>query len=401
MAFPIEFDDPDTERATTLEWIGKRANAMGVTRLANITGLDIVGIPVFVAVRPSSRSLSVAQGKGETFWQAKISALMEAAEGYHAERIEQPIVLASRAELNDSCLVADITQFPTAEGFSPQPNRQIFWIRGWELIAEQEVWIPYDLVSTAYTVEMTENYSGLYATTTGLAAGKSIGDAIDHGLREVIERDATLLHLLSTRPAQDRNRILVDSISSQGAIKLLRKFQKSGIFVAVWEVTSDVGIPCFYSVIADQPYQQIGNCFFAAGSGCDLDKDRALVASLLEAAQSRLTVISGAREDLSRDWYSTKMHHEFVQRYDALNSATGQRKFSDITSHCAFSPEDRLQLMVAKLISRGFRQVIVVNLSRSDLQIPVVKVIVPGMEVALDEEGSRSGASMTRRSRQM
>jgi ribosomal protein S12 methylthiotransferase accessory factor len=39
---------------------------MGVTRIANVTGLDRIGIPVAIAVRPNSRSVSVAQGKGQT-----------------------------------------------------------------------------------------------------------------------------------------------------------------------------------------------------------------------------------------------------------------------------------------------------------------------------------------------
>jgi len=57
---------------------------MGITRLGNITGLDRIGIPVAVAVRPNSRSVSVSQGKGLELAQAMASALMEACEGFHA-----------------------------------------------------------------------------------------------------------------------------------------------------------------------------------------------------------------------------------------------------------------------------------------------------------------------------
>ena len=62
---------------------------MGITRLANITGLDRIGIPVAIAVRPNSRSVSVSQGKGYDLPQAMASALMEACEGFHAEEIGQ------------------------------------------------------------------------------------------------------------------------------------------------------------------------------------------------------------------------------------------------------------------------------------------------------------------------
>ena len=61
------------------------AQALGVTRLSNITGLDSIGIPVVVACRPNSRGLATAQGKGIDLAAAKASALMEAVERQQAE----------------------------------------------------------------------------------------------------------------------------------------------------------------------------------------------------------------------------------------------------------------------------------------------------------------------------
>ena len=83
-----------------------KANAVGklagITRLANVTGLDRVGVPVVMAVRPNSRSLSVFQGKGLTLELAKISALMEALETFHAESLRLPLRLSTRSDLR-SC----------------------------------------------------------------------------------------------------------------------------------------------------------------------------------------------------------------------------------------------------------------------------------------------------------
>jgi YcaO-like protein with predicted kinase domain len=381
----------------TLAWLGERIGAMGISRLANITGLDVIGLPVFVAVRPASRSLSVAQGKGQTVCEAKVSALMEAAESFHAERVEQPLLLASQSEFGQSSAFVELAQFPAAEGYCPQATQQILWVRGWEIISEQQMWVPYDLVSTAYTVEMTENYSGLYATTTGLAAGVSVSDAIDHGLREVVERDATLLHLLSGQNSRNRRRIRLNSISKPGAIALLQRFRSNGIFVAIWEVTSDIEIPCFFCVIAAEPNQYGEHNFFAGGAGCDPDKDRALIAALTEAAQSRLTTISGAREDLDLDRYNLQLNTEFLAEYDALRSSEGDHTFAAIVSYGGLTLEGRLQLMADKLSAKGLKQIIVVNLTNEEINIPVVKIIVPGMEVALEAVGSIPGTSMTRR----
>ena len=55
---------------------------MGITRIANVTGLDCIGVHVAQAIRPNSRSLAVSQGKGLTLAAAKASALMESIEAY-------------------------------------------------------------------------------------------------------------------------------------------------------------------------------------------------------------------------------------------------------------------------------------------------------------------------------
>lgn len=69
--------------------------AMGITRIANVTGLDSIGIPVVMVCRPNSRSLSVSQGKGLDLPLAKVSGLMETVEQYHAERIHLPLKFGS------------------------------------------------------------------------------------------------------------------------------------------------------------------------------------------------------------------------------------------------------------------------------------------------------------------
>src|SRR4026207_1591489 len=67
----------------------------GITRLADVTGLDWIGQPVYQAVRPNPRNLSGSPGKGLTRAQAKVSALRESLESLHAEQVEQPTVRAT------------------------------------------------------------------------------------------------------------------------------------------------------------------------------------------------------------------------------------------------------------------------------------------------------------------
>src|SRR5207244_5110666 len=83
----------------TLRKVRPLMPVMGITRIANVTGLDCIGIPVVMVCRPNSRALAVAQGKGLDLDAAKASGLMESVEAYHAERITLPLKLASQEEL--------------------------------------------------------------------------------------------------------------------------------------------------------------------------------------------------------------------------------------------------------------------------------------------------------------
>src|ERR1700742_693684 len=82
--------------AHTLARVQPLLATMGITRVANVTGLDTIGIPVVMVCRPNARSLSVSQGKGLTLDAAKASGLMESIELYHAETITLPLKLATR-----------------------------------------------------------------------------------------------------------------------------------------------------------------------------------------------------------------------------------------------------------------------------------------------------------------
>ena len=74
----------------------------GITRVGEITGLDRVGIPVWIAVRPNARTLSVSQGKGLDDTAAKVSAAMEALEIAHAEQPQLPLRYATASEIATS-----------------------------------------------------------------------------------------------------------------------------------------------------------------------------------------------------------------------------------------------------------------------------------------------------------
>ena len=80
----------------TVAHAGRFAHALGITRVADVTRLDTIGLPVVVVHRPNVRSLSVSQGKGVSLAAAKASGLMEAIELYFGARANLALLLVGR-----------------------------------------------------------------------------------------------------------------------------------------------------------------------------------------------------------------------------------------------------------------------------------------------------------------
>jgi YcaO-like protein with predicted kinase domain len=118
----------------TLERVQPLARAMGITRIANVTGLDTIGIPVVMVCRPNSRSLAVSQGKGVELTSAKASGLMESVESYHAESIANPLKLASYEELRYTHRVVDVETLPRISVSLFHPYLRLLWMGGYDLL---------------------------------------------------------------------------------------------------------------------------------------------------------------------------------------------------------------------------------------------------------------------------
>src|SRR5258708_9957373 len=101
-----------TAPSETVAQMRKWMPFMGITRIANLTGLDRIGIPVVAVYRPNSRSISVSQGKGANLAAAQASGLMESIEAYHAENINLPLRLASYRDTSRLVPTTNPSRFP-------------------------------------------------------------------------------------------------------------------------------------------------------------------------------------------------------------------------------------------------------------------------------------------------
>jgi ribosomal protein S12 methylthiotransferase accessory factor len=350
---------------------------MGITRLADVTGLDRIGLPVFMAVRPNSRSLSVAQGKGVTRDAAVASALMEAVESWHCERVEVPLVYDSYASLSKRARTIEATRLPVIKGNVFEPSSPLLWAEAAEVATDEPVWVPFECISTNF-VKPQRAGATFIASTNGLASGNHRLEAIVHGLCELIERDAYALWLARGASKQVGTQLNLSTVRDDSVQDLLSRLSAAAMLVAVWDMTADAGVPAFYCEIVDDPHTPrwatIGVC---PGTGCHLDAVVALLRAVTEAVQSRLTYISGSRDDMFD--YETAANLDDVRATAELAQRPADKAFSDVDlSRETF--EDDVTLLSGALAGIGVEDVAVVDLTRSEIGIPVVKVLAAGLE---------------------
>lgn len=365
----------------TLAKVTPLLGAFGITRVANVTGLDTVGIPVVMVNRPNSRSLAVSQGKGTSLAAAKASAVMESIEAWHAERVQLPLRHGSYEDLRYALPLVDPALLPCHVDSLYTPHAQMLWAEGTNLKDGTGCWVPYEMVHTNYTLPLPTGHGCFQATSNGLASGNHWIEAVLHGLCEVIERDARTLWNLLPEATQEETRVDLETVADPTCRALLAKFARAGVAVGVWDMTADTGVPTFLARIVQTSSGGQNSVRPASGYGTHLVPAIALSRALTEAAQSRLTFISGARDDMGREEYEHFLSEQEQERWLArIQLGPLLRDFNAIQGWRGQSLRDDLAELRARLARVGIEDVIVVDLSRPEIGIPVVRVIVPGLE---------------------
>lgn len=367
----------------TVDRVRALTPVFGITRLANITGLDHIGLPVVSAARPNSRSLAVALGKGLDLAAARASALMEAVELYHAEHITLPLKLTSYEELRYTHSVVAPATLPRATETPFDPYVPIHWIEGADLLRGDRVWVPYQLVHTNYTLALRSTRAGFVATSNGLASGNHWLEAVGHGVCELVERDAMTLWYLGDEAARARTRLDLDSVTDPDARAVLDRYAQADVSVGVWEITSDVGIPAFLCRIVDRVDNPARRLCAGEGMGCHLARPIALLRALTEAAQSRLAWISGARDDCLPETYAAMADPAVSDEVRAGLAAPGPRRPFVGLSWEGDDLADEAAWVLSRVAAAGLDRVVVVDLTRPEFGLPVVRVIIPGLEPML------------------
>lgn len=359
----------------TLAFVRPKLAQIGITRIARVTGLDHVGIPVSMAVRPTSRNLSVSQGKGYTPLLADVSAVMESIEFHHAEAPAPAALTGRYGALADRYPLIDPGRFVT--GWFPRVEQDpvLDWAEAEELLASERAYIPRVLLNFDQTAQGAQS-ARLFVSTNGLASGNTLAEATCHSLYEIIERDAAAMW--EAQDDRGRDACEVDITTIDGPVcSLLERFEAAELRVRIWEATSRVGVPTFVCHVRGKTELRGLGTFI--GMGTHHCRDVALSRAVTEAAQSRLTVISGSRDDNFPEEYQRQ---RITADYQLPPSPPRLRPWSACTAaSVAPSFDDNLDDLLRRLRDAGYDAVLRVDHTRPELDIPVVHCFVPGMQV--------------------
>jgi oxazoline/thiazoline synthase len=331
-------------------------------------------------------------GKGASAVEAQVGALCEAVERYCGTRCgDEPVVRASYRGLGfpavhpAACMLFDERQYAgrarwnaTCAPFHhvPEPfdeDAVIEWTPVWSLLTGERRLLPTAMLY--YSPRGVPQHPSLFADSNGSAAGSSLEDAIIHGFLELVERDAVALwwYNRTRQPMVD-----LESFGDPWLARLPAQYRRMRRELWVLDVTSDLGIPVMAAVSrrVDKPAEDI-----LLGFGAHPDPRVAARRAVGELGQLLPSVI-GARPDgtgyaadphLNRWWTHATVHNQPYLRPDPcqpVHTASGYSYRSSTTLNLDF---------IYRAARRAGLDVLVLDQTRPDINMPVVKVVVPGL----------------------
>ena len=224
----------------------------------------------------------------------------------------------------------------------PYNDESLYWIKGRNCNGDP-VYVPAQAVFLFCNLDEPSLFSSL--GSTGLAAGNTPAEAKLSGLLEVIERDADGVIPFDPRRCFE---LYTDNPYLQ---PLFQAYREKGIAIGFQDITSEFGIPAYRCFVKD-PKGQI-----VQGTGAHLDGRKAVISALTETA------------------------YPFPSGPPSAPGPKGlpRRRFEDLPNFDTNCSARNLKLVNDRLQAYGFEP-IYVDLTRSDIEIPVFRALVPGLE---------------------
>ncbi len=370
---------------------------VGLTRVAELTGLDWVGIPVWMAVRPNSYSLTVSQGKGVLSAEARIGAAMESLEAYVAERAA---LVTKRASYNELLAQGEKAlnplELPRLQEALYTHDKELLWAQGEDLFSGEAVWAPQATVNLDFRPQAGE-LETFMRSSNGLASGSRLPEATYHALLELIERDAWTL-FMDTVPQQEwvKCQIDLETLEYHPLKELIAKIDAARLKVHIINVSQDIAPYTFTAFLfeEDNCYRPLSqrSCFF--GSGTHHNPYHAMCRAVTEAIQGRLTLISGVRDDITRSKYENNFTAFFWKALDEYFVPRGRSCIDGRTLKQFGQPtvEEDIAFALNELKKAGINQAVGYRLTMPFLPLEVVRLVIPKLETAFHISGVTRGA---------
>ena len=395
----------------TLQKVVSLSKKIGITRLADITDMDVLRIPNYSAVLPGTEDyIWVYSGKGPTKDHAKASALMESIERYSSLPAggERNFIRASYNDLSRSHRVLHPDEIVEPTRFEYRNDMLMDFLPGFDIANNsEEVMVPASIALFRYNPKAPAVNPFSYFHTNGLASGNVMEEAICHSLCEIIERDAmsvaelrasaipfhilrSVIHALNASGIQTGSMqadrfvddpgvfpdVDISEVEFEPVRNIVRKFHEAEIPLIIKDITSDVGIPTFNASSIEWVTHDYG--YLAEGHGTHPDARIALMRAITEVSQTRAANIQGARDDLRKIRYGENNTDD--KRAWQFMSSSRKIKFSEVKTYFHEDILDDINFILNRLRSVGLGRAIVVDLTNPELAIPVVRTIVPGLE---------------------
>ncbi|MCE1058438.1 TOMM precursor leader peptide-binding protein [Pseudomonas alloputida] len=337
-------------------------------------------------------------GKGITDAQARVSALCEAIERYSGEYSgNEYYVKSSMNEAKfptihpNQCMLYSDQQFKDRDIWNSKasrfnkvpeyfdPTEEIHWTPLWSLSKQSQTYFPTQYLYFGAPLSISSNRRVCPSCSNGNAAGNTIEEAILHGILELVERDCASLWWYNRiiRPRVD-----VISFKNPSLDKLIDYYNEIGRDTWVIDITSDFKIPCFAAI---SKKRSVAHQEILIGLGCHLDAHTALIRALTEMHQmlgnGGLTsegdrIVSGVEDSETINWLNNAtVESEVYLAFDATqppNTIDSYAKLisNDVTTNI---------LSCRNLLESTGLEIFVLDQTREDTQLPVVKIIIPGL----------------------
>jgi ribosomal protein S12 methylthiotransferase accessory factor len=300
-----------------------RFDEFGISRLADTTGMDTLGVPTASATKPATSDVIwVYSGKGRSQSQARVTAIMECLERSGALWPTRPNwVTETETILRRSHEVWSPDRFTYRRRDSVHPDDPQLWVEATKLTGDHgPVMVPADLCFNGRRPAGLPPSPYLLSTSNGLAAAFTREDALVHGLAEVIERDviscaevrashlgyrflsaiAERFGLSSSALGRYEDNVdLAITIERDSlpdiALDIARRYEAAGLDLVIKLLPNDFDLPAYgVAAVQEADFTRHLGC---AGYAVRSSSTAALEAALLELAQTRATDLQGARED--------------------------------------------------------------------------------------------------------